>query len=83
MYCFSGFLTKTYVVGAQKNRLFKTVLLRTQNIYLNEWVIKKSHIYYQNFAYLNICVYKFIFNYYQVKRIELILQSVLINQKSL
>ena len=35
---FSHFLTKTYVVGAQKNSLFKTVLLGTQNICLNEWV---------------------------------------------
>ena len=29
---FSYFLTKTYVVGTQKNRLNKTVLLSTQNI---------------------------------------------------
>ena len=61
---FSHFLTQTYVVGAQKNRLFKTVLLSSQNICLNEWVRKKSHIYCQNFAYLNLCVYKFIFNYF-------------------
>ena len=29
---FLYFLTKTYVVGTQKNRLCKTVLLSTQNI---------------------------------------------------
>ena len=31
----SYFSTKTYVVGAQKNRLSETVLLSTQNICLN------------------------------------------------
>ena len=31
---FSYFLTKTYVVGAQKNRLNETVLLSIQNIYV-------------------------------------------------
>ena len=29
------FLSKTYVVGTQKNRLNEMVLLSTQNIYLN------------------------------------------------
>ena len=37
---FSYFLTKTYVVGTQKNRLNETVLLSTQNICLNWWVRK-------------------------------------------
>ena len=32
---FSYFSTKTYVVGTQKNRLNETVLLSTQNTYLN------------------------------------------------
>ena len=32
---FSYFLTKTYVVGAQKNRLNETVLMSIQNIGLN------------------------------------------------
>ena len=33
-FCFY-FLTKTYVVGTQKNRLDETVLLSTQNTHLN------------------------------------------------
>ena len=37
---FSYFSTKTYVVGAQKNRLNETVLLGTQNIWLEWWVRK-------------------------------------------
>ena len=32
---FSYFSTKTYVVGTQKNRLNETVLLSTQNLWLN------------------------------------------------
>ena len=32
---FSSFLTQTYVVGTQKNRLNETVLLSTQNTCLN------------------------------------------------
>ena len=35
IYQFSYFSTKTYVMGAQKNRLNETVLLSTQNICSN------------------------------------------------
>ena len=35
---FSYFSAKTYVMGAQKNRLNETVLLSTQNIRENQWV---------------------------------------------
>ena len=39
---FSYFSTKkTYVVGTQKNRFNETVLLSTQNIYLDCWVRKQ------------------------------------------
>ena len=37
---FSYFLSETYVVGTQKNRLNETVLLSTQNTCLNRWVRK-------------------------------------------
>ena len=37
---FLYFSSKTNVVGTQKNRLNETVLLRTQNTCLNEWVRK-------------------------------------------
>ena len=37
---FSYFSTKTYVVGAQRNRLNDLLLLSTQNLCLN-WVIRK------------------------------------------
>ena len=39
------FLTKTYVVDAQKNRLIETVLLSTQNISLNCLVRKQSQYF--------------------------------------
>ena len=35
---FSFFLTKTYVVGTQKNRINETVLLSTKKHTLNLWV---------------------------------------------
>ena len=41
----SYFLSKTYVVGTQKNRLNETVLLSTLNICLNCWVRKYSQFY--------------------------------------
>ena len=47
---FSYFSTKTYVVGTQKNRLNETVLLSTQNIYLNWWVRKLLQFYAQKFC---------------------------------
>ena len=47
---FSYFLTKTYVVGTQKNRLNETVLLSTQNTCLNWRVRKYSQIYSQNIS---------------------------------
>ena len=36
--------SKTYVVGTQKSRVNETVLLSTQNTYLNEWVRKSLKI---------------------------------------
>ena len=37
---FSYFSTKTYVMGAQKNQLNKTVVYSSQNICLNSWLRK-------------------------------------------
>ena len=39
------FSSKTYAAGTQKNRLNETVLLSTQNTYLNRWVRKKLHFF--------------------------------------
>ena len=44
------FSTKTYVVGTQKNRLNKTVLLSTQNICSNWWIRIYLQFYTQNFC---------------------------------
>ena len=41
---FSCFLTKTYVVGTQKNPLNAIVLLNTQNLCLNLWLNKYSQL---------------------------------------
>ena len=49
---FSYFSTKTYVVGTQKNRLNKTVLLSTQNICLDYWV-KKTIAFLRSIFLLN------------------------------
>ena len=56
---FSYFSTKTYVVGTQKNCLNETVLLSTQNIFLNWWVRKYLHFYAQKFCLsrLNLWIY--------------------------
>ena len=48
---FSYFSTKTYVVGAQKNRLNETVLLHTQNICLNGWVRNKCQFYAKHICF--------------------------------
>ena len=44
---FSYSSTKTHVVDTQKNRLKETVLLITQNIWLNLCVIKHLQLYAQ------------------------------------
>ena len=46
---FPTFQSKKYVVGTQNNHLYETVLLSTQNIILNQWIIKavfsdKNHV---------------------------------------
>ena len=41
-------------MGTQKNRLYKTVLLSTKNIYLNLLVRKYSQFYTKNFVYLDL-----------------------------
>ena len=44
------FLTKTNVVGTQKNRLDDTILLSNQNIYLNWWVRNYLQFYTHMFC---------------------------------
>ena len=46
----SYLLTKTYVVGTQKNRLNETVLFTTQSIYLKLLVRKYIQFYAENFC---------------------------------
>ena len=46
---FFYFSNETYVVGAQKNWLNETVLLRTQNKCSNLWIRKYSQLHAQKF----------------------------------
>ena len=43
-------------MGTQKNRLIETVLLSTQNKYLNGWVSKYLQFSAQKFAHLDLCI---------------------------
>ena len=47
---FSYFLTKIYVLGAQKNRFNETVLLSTQNLYSKWWERKYLELYAEIFC---------------------------------
>ena len=53
---FAYYLTKTYVVGTQKNRLNETVLLSTQNTCLNSWVENNYNFTLKN-PYLDLWSY--------------------------
>ena len=48
---FFSFISKTYVLGAQKNRLIETVLLSTHNIWFGWEILKKLIIH----PYLDAC----------------------------
>ena len=50
---FSYFSNKTYVVGAQKNRLNETVLSSTQNKCQNWWIRKYLQFYVDSYSFFN------------------------------
>ena len=58
-FLFYYFSFKIYVVGTQKNRLYETVLLNTQNKWFIRWIRKYPQFYVQFFVYPDLCLIHF------------------------